>query len=232
MTTFTYLLLAHLLGDFFLQPESWVADKRSRKIASPFLWVHVAVHGSLVMLLTNSWPMAATIVLTHAAIDLLKVYSLDESNARSWFGYDQLLHVVVIAVISAVETQTGLATLTDWASRNIVAITAIVLLTSPASMSISTFISRWSDDIDPEESEALAQAGSYIGIFERLFVFAFVMSGQWNAVGFLIAAKSVFRFGDLKEAQDRKLTEYILIGTLLSIGIASVVALAVRALGT
>jgi hypothetical protein len=35
-----------------------------------------------------------------------------------------------------------------------------------------------------------------------------------------LAAKSVFRFGDLKESKDRKLTEYILIGTLLSFGIA------------
>lgn len=33
-------------------------------------------------------------------------------------------------------------------------------------------------------------------------------------------AKSVFRFSDLKEAKDRKLTEYILTGTLLSFGIA------------
>ncbi len=38
--------------------------------------------------------------------------------------------------------------------------------------------------------------------------------------GFLIAAKSIFRFGDLSKAKDRKLTEYILIGTLLSFGIA------------
>jgi hypothetical protein len=39
-------------------------------------------------------------------------------------------------------------------------------------------------------------------------------------VGFLITAKSVFRFGNLKESKDRQLTEYILIGTLLSFGIA------------
>jgi hypothetical protein len=42
----------------------------------------------------------------------------------------------------------------------------------------------------------------------------------------LIAAKSVFRFGDLKESKDRKLTEYILIGTLLSFAMAIITALA------
>jgi hypothetical protein len=39
-------------------------------------------------------------------------------------------------------------------------------------------------------------------------------------IGFLLAAKSVFRFGDLTRAKNRKLTEYILIGTLLSFLIA------------
>lgn len=40
-----------------------------------------------------------------------------------------------------------------------------------------------------------------------------------EAVGFLLAAKSVFRFGDLRDDQDRKRTEYVLIGTLLSFGL-------------
>jgi hypothetical protein len=56
-----------------------------------------------------------------------------------------------------------------------------------------------------------------------MFVFAFVVTGNWEAIGFLLAAKSVFRFGDLKESKDRKLTEYVLIGTLISFGIAILV---------
>jgi hypothetical protein len=57
-------------------------------------------------------------------------------------------------------------------------------------------------------------------MLERIFVFTFIVTGNWNAIGFLLAAKSVFRFGDLKESKDRKLTEYVLIGALLSFGIA------------
>jgi hypothetical protein len=48
---------------------------------------------------------------------------------------------------------------------------------------------------------------------------------QWSAIGLLITAKSVFRFGDLSKAKNRKLTEYVLIGTLLSFGIAIAVGL-------
>ncbi|MBP6234658.1 MAG: hypothetical protein KA270_13870 [Saprospiraceae bacterium] len=60
---------------------------------------------------------------------------------------------------------------------------------------------------------------------ERSFVFMFILANRWEAVGFFLAAKSVFRFGDLKESKDRKPTEYILLGTLLSFGIAIVISM-------
>jgi hypothetical protein len=64
--------------------------------------------------------------------------------------------------------------------------------------------------------ESLQNAGKWIGVLERLLVLTFVLVDQWAAIGFLLAAKSVFRFGDLKNDRDRMKTEYILIGTLLS----------------
>lgn len=71
---------------------------------------------------------------------------------------------------------------------------------------------------------SLDNAGRYIGMLERLFIFVFILSGELSAIGFLLAAKSVFRFGDLSKAKDRKLTEYILIGTFLSFGLAILIA--------
>ena len=70
------------------------------------------------------------------------------------------------------------------------------------------------------DGASLKNAGKYIGMLERLFVFGFILAGQWSAIGLLIAAKSVFRFGDLNKGNNRKLTEYVLIGTLLSFGLA------------
>jgi hypothetical protein len=88
-------------------------------------------------------------------------------------------------------------------------------------------MNRWK--IEKEDSnDSLVQAGKYIGILERLFVFGFILLNQWQAIGWLIAAKSVFRFGDLSRAKDRKLTEYILIGTLLSFGLAILIGLICR----
>ena len=90
------------------------------------------------------------------------------------------------------------------------------------------FLKPWQDAIDPQnksksstiKNTSLAGAGKIIGMLERLFVFGFILLNAWSAIGFLIAAKSVFRFGDLTEGKNRQLTEYVLIGTLLSFGIA------------
>lgn len=45
------LLIAHLIGDFFLQPKSWVEEKETSKLKSPKLYIHVAVHIALMFLL-------------------------------------------------------------------------------------------------------------------------------------------------------------------------------------
>ena len=87
-------------------------------------------------------------------------------------------------------------------------------------MAIKFFISKWSPQPANGTANSLQEAGKIIGIIERLFVFAFVVLNHWEAIGFLLAAKSIFRFGDLKESRERMLTEYVLIGTLISFGVA------------
>ncbi|NLR93576.1 DUF3307 domain-containing protein [Flammeovirga agarivorans] len=67
---------------------------------------------------------------------------------------------------------------------------------------------------------SLQDAGQWIGILERILILTFVLNGDLKSIGFLLTAKSVFRFGDLKGGKDRQMTEYILIGTLISFGLA------------
>ena len=63
-----------------------------------------------------------------------------------------------------------------------------------------------------------------IGQWERALIFLFVCSGQFGSIGFLVAAKSIFRFGELKDRDNRMEAEYITIGTLMSFGWALVSA--------
>jgi hypothetical protein len=60
--------------------------------------------------------------------------------------------------------------------------------------------------------------------FGALIYFLFVLINLGRN-RLLLAAKSIFRFGDLKESKDVKLTEYILIGTLLSFGLGILCAM-------
>ncbi|MBA3073294.1 MAG: hypothetical protein FP831_06845 [Anaerolineae bacterium] len=82
--------------------------------------------------------------------------------------------------------------------------------------------------VKKEPVEGLKEGGKMIGWLERLLIFVFVLTGQYAGVGFLIAAKSVFRFGELKESENRKEAEYIIIGTFISFLFALAVSILAR----
>jgi hypothetical protein len=75
---------------------------------------------------------------------------------------------------------------------------------------------------------SLANAGKWIGIIERVIVLTLVLQNQWTVMGLLVTAKGIIRFSE-KDRQEAK-TEYLVIGTLLSIGIAMLTGLAVKAM--
>ncbi|MFD2938691.1 DUF3307 domain-containing protein [Flavobacterium notoginsengisoli] len=231
MILFVKLLLAHLLGDFIWQPGSWVADKEIKKHKSIYLYVHIILHGLLAAILAGEIrfiPYAFLIAVTHGLIDWIKLNFQKKKNKRSWFVADQIAHILIlIGVVLLYENKN----IPDFWKNNEfwIFLTGILLLTKPTSIFIKTIISIWAPEskIDNQDNSLIA-AGNYIGILERLFVFGFILTNHFEAIGFLLAAKSIFRFGDLKEAKDRKLTEYVLIGTLISFGIAILAGLIVQ----
>jgi hypothetical protein len=79
---------------------------------------------------------------------------------------------------------------------------------------------------NPAENIELPNAGKLIGLIERWLVLTFVLISQFEAVGFLIAAKSILRYSDHKTLK----TEYVLIGTMLSIGIAIAIGIIINSL--
>ena len=230
---FVPLILAHLLGDFLLQPNSWVADKEKKKLGSVYLYMHVLIHMALVMIFLwdlNLWWIVAIIGISHFIIDGMKLLFQTSKTKRTWFFVDQLLHVAVISVLAVIYFPYF-----RWEDffnpENLKLLTAVVFLTVPSSILIKTLISIWTPvtvEHSKLQTDSLFNAGKYIGILERLLVFVFILVNHWEGVGFMIAAKSVFRFSDLAEAKQRKLTEYVLIGTLLSFGIAVITGILVK----
>lgn len=217
------LLLAHLLGDFLLQPDSWVAQKRQKKHRSPLLYVHVMVHFLAMLVLLGFdftyWLGIIIIIITHYFIDLIKLHLEERYHRGKLFIFDQVVHLIIIAAVIYSYHPFTIASSDFLKPVVLLFISCIVFVGPVAAIVMRLLMSRWNLPED-KENDSLPQAGKYIGMLERLLVFGFIILQQWPAIGWLIAAKSILRFSDLSRAKDRKLTEYVLIGTLLSFSLA------------
>lgn len=229
---FIQLILAHLFGDFILQPNSWVAEKESKKLKSRYLYLHVLIHTILSFIFlwnTQLWWVAVLVGFSHFIIDAAKLSFQTAKSKKSWFFIDQALHIAVIAGVSFYFNEFNFDFLKNQEILKI--IMAALFLTTPASIFIKILLSSWTPVPETQnniQTESLSSAGKYIGILERLLVFTFIVVNHWEGVGFMVAAKSVFRFSDLAQAKQRKLTEYVLIGTLLSFGLAVLTGILIK----
>ncbi|WP_397446708.1 DUF3307 domain-containing protein [Polaribacter sp. R77954] len=225
MLFFLKILLTHFLGDFTFQPHKWVKEKEKRKIKSLPLYYHISVHLLLLLIVLGfniqNYGLGIFMIITsHYIIDLIKLYIQKKKTKRFLFFTDQILHILILVIIAHYYYPFLISLDAILNKKTLLLLVAIVLLISVSSILIKLIITQWNPESKKENDDSLAKAGRYIGVLERLFVFTFIITNHWEGIGFLLAAKSVFRFGDLTSSKDRKLTEYILIGTLLSFGIA------------
>jgi hypothetical protein len=222
------LLLSHLLTDFILQPTSWIQDRNRRHFASGKLYLHGLVTAIVAILFigVQYWPAILAILVTHILIDGWKSYRPEKIT---YFIIDQLLHFAVIFccwylyflqaenILHAVRAAT-------FSERFWILAIAVIALTTPSGILIGQLTKTWREKIANPES--LENAGKWIGIVERMIVFIFVLLGQYAAISLLIAAKGIIRFNE-KDRPEVK-TEYLVIGTLMSIGIALIIGVVVR----
>jgi hypothetical protein len=232
-----WLLLGHILGDFYLQPKEWVDCRYQRHLRSPSLYKHASVHGllSLAILLILSqqsiWlciAAAAVISVCHLIVDAIKSFL---SAQVRWFLLDQFMHLLCLVLVWLWITNIDLKALDSWlqaaVSYKVIIIgIAYILCARPVSIFITIVLKQFTPTLIDETSNtagnetSLASAGKTIGYLERWLVLSFLLLNQFSGIGFLLAAKSVFRFGDLSKSKDMKLTEYVMLGTLTSISSA------------
>lgn len=237
------LLVAHLVGDFILQPAAWVRDRREHGMRSWRLVQHALLHTLLALLAMSittaslgGWLLLMALVLgaSHWLIDLGKV-SLEQRYPRHplpLFLLDQALHLCVILALwlmasgSLAPLESAFTQLTSPKALGLIA--AYLIVTRPMSLVIAMIMKPLADQLDAPGT--LSRAGARIGIFERLLLLTLTLFDQLMAASIVIAAKSVLRYGDLKEQRDRKLTEYVLLGTLISVSSTLILGLLVRTL--
>lgn len=235
------LILAHLLSDFVFQPTKWAEEKDSKGFSSYTLYKHVLVTGIVALLLVwdSKWLFPIVILaVIHGLIDGIKGEVNRRYHKKSFPVYllltDQIIHFLTIGTIWILVTnQSGRLsaelTLLLQSQKFWLYLLGYTLVSIPIAVIIGKITEGWSNELNTPQPATtihsspasmdkfgLKNAGKWIGIIERILILTFVLNLQFAAIGFMLAAKSVFRFGDLKESKDHQKTEYIIIGTFLS----------------
>ncbi|MDO4672076.1 MAG: DUF3307 domain-containing protein [Porphyromonadaceae bacterium] len=223
------LLFAHILADFALQPDFLSQGKSQRGYKGLIsLLIHSSIHAALAYALVaqwNNWGIPLIIFFTHFGMDWIKVHKMQQTTKS--FLIDQAVHIAVILIIWLIFFTNGFTIEQfpiEWNSPKvwIIAI-AYLLVLQPSSILLGLFIAKWTPNELKEKS--LPNAGKWIGYLERLLILTFILSENIEGVGFLLAAKSIFRFGELNKPGEIRTTEYVLIGTLASFSIAIIIGL-------
>ncbi|WP_350551885.1 DUF3307 domain-containing protein [Pseudoalteromonas sp. 120-MNA-CIBAN-0494] len=234
------LIIGHLLADFYWQPMNWVNDRNTRHFKAKKLYYHVLVHGVTSALIITLWEYTfgwqqlssvflatSIIVISHYFIDIAKSYS---NKGVVPFLFDQIAHIIIIIAISIwltdnlQFTNSVMALLTN--SKALWVIAGYLIILNPSAVFIRMMLERITNHFSSDGS--LPLAGQSIGMLERVLMLTFILLDQFAGLGFLIAAKSVFRFGDLSASKDKKLTEYVMLGTLLSVSVTLFVGLGIN----
>lgn len=235
------LILAHLFGDFYLQGDRMACEKGEvpSAMARHILLCLVAVFVCSTMLL-GLRPLAAAIVslamsLSHFTIDALVKRRLPEGWSP-WrrFSVDQALHVVACIVIAYAMREVLGVGIADGLEESQLAALAVVLSFLFAGKPVEIGVRRLLDSSRVETSpsrlsadervvepvRADAGSGRIIGILERMIVVFLTAVGQYSAIAFVIAAKSIARLKRLEN--DAVFAETYLVGTLASVASAMV----------
>jgi hypothetical protein len=231
------LLAAHFLGDFLFQSETLSEAKCENKW---YLLLHTSIVAGLSYVLCGIWDLwliPVVIFVTHSLLDRLKGHS------QQWqsFLLDQAGHIGIIVILSwflvMYPLPASLMFLTTrplpspyWLnifgpfySKFLVVSSAFVVAVLGGAILVQLYVDPLLQQMSNRESQGLKGAGKKIGQLERSLILIFVLVGEITAVGFLVAAKSIFRFGELKNSQKRKEAEYIIIGTFISFLVALII---------
>ena len=220
---FLCLLLAHLVADFVLQTSASCKSKVEKHWRSVHHYIHAGIVFALSWLVSfdlRFWWCALIIGGLHLCIDVWKSYRADDVV---WFSLDQILHLFVLAGVtwlwnSMCEWRIPFGIDAWW----VVVTIAVLICWKPSNIFIKLILKHYSVNM-PQEKDSGFNAGALIGTIERWLILVFVCLQRYDALGLLIAAKSIIRFGD---SQTNK-SEYVLAGTLLSIFIAVMAGLGV-----
>ncbi len=236
------LVAGHVLADFLVQTETVARGKETG--AGALLRHGIATLLTHAILLLPYWNTGvllgiAGLAVVHTFADWAR-HAMEggiAERALPGFLLDQLGHIAVAVLLWWLFVRSGVhESAAIWFSPGAAAVTVKVLAVASGyvfcwkggTAVVRKLLARY-PQVLPETKEG--ERGEYamgrtIGVLERFVVFTLVLFGQWGALGFVIAAKSIARF---KELENQSFADYYLMGTLASVFSAIVVGIVVSA---
>jgi hypothetical protein len=244
-------LIAHVLADYIFQTDLWTRHKRMYGFHSKILYWHFLIVFSLSWIMSfqlNFLIFSLVISLLHLVLDGFKflISNFKIRRIRPFkeivFFVDQFIHLIIItAAVFIFNKVLDIDAVLSFPVTNhhLLILLGYLVCLKPANIFIRevfkiynlrlTNKSRFelSKDKKDNTQEDLLNAGKLIGNIERVLTLTLMLAGQYEAIGFIIAGKSILRYEGHKTAK----TEYVLVGTLLSFGIAILVGMLIKKLG-
>lgn len=237
------LLIAHLIGDFFLQPVKLV-EKKKNSIKG--LIIHSLIYTIMItlvlLLFGNIWEIifwSSLIFGSHFLIDYFRIKITKKSNNNGFsfwsFIVDQIIHVLLLVTILFV-IKSNLNSIGDAVynisflkeiGHNIIVnyILAFLIVLFPAAVFIKHFFNYIFNKKDICENVESDNVGALIGMLERVVILLLGALGLYGSIALVLTAKSLARF---KQLEDKDFAEKYLVGTLISLIIAVLALLIIK----
>lgn len=239
---FIVLMLGHILGDFYFQSDKLAKERKLKYAAVVKHSLFYALTMTCVLLLcipkcSDRLCLIIAISLCHFIIDSLK-YGAEKLPDGKWakikknlFVADQVLHFAALAICwyyfgKEIDVKWFVSQeMVHLPNLPITIFLGMLLVGKPIGIWIanSNLRNYWPENTQKEITfGSNKNAGKTIGYLERVIVLVFLMYKQFGAIAFVLTAKSVARFKDIEK--DQRLAEYYLIGTLMSVVSAILIA--------
>lgn len=238
MVIFIIFLILHLLGDFYLQ-TSKIAKCKSASLSANcdkcmsckkdafFNLKYLIIHALLYVIpfvflfFMAKWTRVVIILvgllISHFVVDIISCYLNKKFKHTLIYISDQALH---IAILFGVYNLFEFNSCFSQYELLIKVAFAVLTITIPSSI----FINKIFLDLFPKSGQGeIFEAGSIIGMLERILVLIFASFGDYAALAIIITIKTWARSGDLKNSDEFR--DKYLLGTLASLVLALVVSL-------
>lgn len=234
------LMMGHLLGDFYFQTNQ-LAEKKRTSIVYTALHCFIYSLVMFAVLVITTGKLVECICPTlligvlHLLVDEIKcvVQKCVKSKKIELpiFVVDQIIHLGILFIVSLLYTIKYNVAWIPGVSEELlssmqnapVIICVFLICGKPAAIIVSLVFELIPKTIEKADFESVkiiggskkenVRIGAWIGILEREIILMLGLLGQYGAIGFVIAAKSLARHSQLNEPA---FAEKYLIGTLLS----------------